>query len=828
VLVIYVTDTTAQRELSGAAEAKLALDRLNVTGSVLMIAAHPDDENTAVLAYFARGRKVRTGYLSLTRGEGGQNLIGPEQGDALGVVRTQELLAARRIDGAEQFFSRAIDFGFSKTAQETFEKWGGHDKILSDVVWVIRRFRPDVIVLRFSGTPRDGHGQHQVSAILGKEAFSAAADPKRFTEQLRWAEPWQAKRIMWNTFAFNRQQELESEKLPDKIVVDPGDYDPVLGHSYAEIAGMSRSLHRSQGQGTPERRGAAKNYLVTVAGDAAKQDTFDGIDITWNRVPGGAPVGEVLQQADRSFDPAHPAKIVPLLLKAQKMMAALHHPVVDLKRHELSDAIALCSGLWLDVTADKYAVTPGGVLKLSATAINRDRLPVEVQSVEVEGMSQASLKDAAVLSYNEPKVFALSVNVPEDQPLSQPYWLREPKQGETYAVANQLDIGLAENPPVLRAHFHLRIESEDVEVIRPVHYRYIERSQGEVTRAIVVEPPVALQLSEGALLFPNQSAKSVRVQVKANVPGASGKIEIQTPAGWSVTPAAQDFQLANTAQEAPLSFEITPPSKDAQGTLKASAKVGDRPVAVGMDVISYPHIPPQILFPRANAGLVRTDVRLLAKNIGYVMGAGDDVPEALRGIGANVAMLNADDLKSGDLSHFDAIVTGVCAYSARPDLLDNHQRLLEYVKAGGTLVVQYQGLRPSSPCGGDPDILWHRIGPYPIKLGRDRVTEENAQIELQNPGCPLLHQPNEITSRDFEGWVQERGLYFASEWDPHYQPLFSTHDTGEKPLSGGTLYTRYGKGAYVFTAFSWFRELPAGVPGAFRIFANFLSAGKAQ
>jgi hypothetical protein len=320
----------------------------------------------------------------------------------------------------------------------------------------------------------------------------------------------------------------------------------------------------------------------------------------------------------------------------------------------------------------------------------------------------------------------------------------------------------------------------------------------------------------------------VKLQVKANVPGASGKIEIQAPAGWSVTPASQDFQLANTAQEAPLSFEITPPSKDAQGTLQASAKVGDRTVAVGMDVISYPHIPPQILFPRANADLVRTDVRLLAKNIGYVMGAGDDVPEALRGIGANVAMLNADDLKSGDLSGFDAIVTGVCAYSSRPDLLDNQQRLLEYVKAGGTLVVQYQGLRPSSPCGGDPDVLWQRIGPYPIKLGRDRVTEENAQIELQNPGCPLLHQPNEITSRDFEGWVQERGLYFASEWDPHYQPLFSTHDANEKPLQGGTLYTRYGKGAYVFTAFSWFRELPAGVPGAFRIFANFLSAGKAQ
>jgi hypothetical protein len=604
----------------------------------------------------------------------------------------------------------------------------------------------------------------------------------------------------------------------------------VLGHSYAEIAGMSRSLHRSQGQGTPERRGTAKNFLVTVEGEPATQDTFDGVDITWNRVPGGAPVGEILQEADRSFDPAHPAKIVPLLLKAQKLMAELHHPVVDLKRRELSDAIALCSGLWLDATVDKYAVIAGDALKLNATAINRDRLPIEVQSVEVEGMSQkvSTKTGPTALPYNEPKTLPLSVNVPKDQPLSQPYWLREPKQGEMYTVTNQLEIGLPENPPVLRAHFHVRIESEDVEVVRPVQYRYIERSQGEVTRAIVVEPPVALQLSQGAVLFPDQSAKSVKLQVKANVPGASGKIEIQAPAGWSATPASEDFQLANTAQEAPLYFQLTPPSKDAKGTLQASAKLGDRTAAVGMETINYPHIPPQVLFPRANADLVRTDVRLLAKNIGYVMGAGDEVPEALRGIGANVVRLSGDDLKAGDLSRFDAIVTGVCAYSARPDLLDNQQRLLDYVKAGGTLVVQYVGLRPSSPCGGDADILAQRIGPYPIKLGRERVTEENAQVELVNPGSPVLHQPNEITSRDFDGWVQERGLYFASEWDPHYQPLFSMHDTGEKALLGGALYTRYGKGVYIFTALSFFRELPAGVPGAFRIFANFLSAGKVQ
>jgi len=814
------------------AAAKLALHRLNVTGSVLMIAAHPDDENTALLAYLARGRKVRTGYLSLTRGEGGQNLIGPEQGDALGVIRTQELLAARRIDGAEQFFTRAIDFGFTKTSQETFEKWG-HEKILSDVVWVIRRFRPDVIVLRFTGTPRDGHGQHQVSGILGKEAFSAAADPKRFPEQLHWVEPWQAKRVMFNTFAFTRQQELEAEKLPNQIAVDPGDYDPVLGHSYAEIAGMSRSMHRSQGMGASERRGSAKNFLVMVAGDPAVHDLFDGIDLSWNRVPGGAPVGQILAEAARTFDAEHPAKTVPLLLQAKKLMAELHHPVVELKQNELNEAIALCSGLWLDAAADKFAVTPGGSLKISATAINRERLPVEVDSVT---LTEPRPEGSAALPFNEPKVFTLTATIPPDQPFSQPYWLREPKQGETYGVSNQLDIGLAENPPLFRAHFHMRIDSSGVEIIRPVVYRYIERAQGELTRPVIVEPAVALQLAGEALLFPNPSPKNLELQVQANVADAAGSVRIQTPAGWSVTPASQDFRLAGAGQESVLSFQLTPPTgnperqrgdqTEEKGVLEASAQVNGRPVAVGMQTISYSHIPPQVLFPPAKIGLVRSDVRSLAKTIGYVMGAGDEVPESLRQLGAEVVLLTADDLARGDLSRFDAIVTGVRAYNTRPDLRANQERLLEYVKNGGSMVVQYNTLEGGFG-GGDPSTLAH-IGPYPITIGRERVTVEEAPVEPLSPDSPLLHKPNEISAQDFHGWIQERGLYFASQWDSHYQPLFETHDPGEKPLRGGTLYTRYGKGAYVFTAFSWFRELPAGVPGAYRIFANFLSAGKVE
>ena len=824
--VIYITIVSGQRELSGAAKAKLALDRLNVVGSVLMIAAHPDDENTALLAYFARGRKVRTGYLSLTRGEGGQNLIGPEQGDALGVIRTQELLAARRIDGAEQFFTRAIDFGFTKTADETFQKWG-HDKILSDVVWVVRRFQPDVIVLRFTGTPRDGHGQHQVSALLGKEAFSAAADPNKFPEQLKWVKPWQAKRIMWNTFAFTRQQEEESAKIPNQVAVDLGAYDPVLGHSYAEIAGMSRSMHRSQGMGAPERRGSAKNYLALIAGDPAAHDVFDGIDITWNRIPGGGPVGEVLAEAARSFDIEHPEKSVPLLIEAKKRMANLHQPLVDLKRRDLNEAIALCSGLWLDATADKYAVVPGGSLKVSATALNREPTSVEVDSVEVEGAAKAAsdAKKGSPLAFNEPHVSTLNITIPTDERYSQPYWLREPKQGETYTVPNQLDVGLPENPPLLDAHFHLHVDSAEVDLSRPVVYRYIERSQGELTRPLIVEPEVALQLSSGARVFPNTSARSVDLQVQANVADAAGTVHIELPAEWNVEPRSREFKLAGAGQESPLTFQISPPSGASRGPLQASAKIDGRTIAVGMEVIHYPHIPIQVLFPKSQTELVRADVRLLAKNIGYVMGAGDEVPEALRQLGANVVLLTPEDLARGDLESFDAIVTGVRAYNTRPDLRANQSRLLDYVKNGGTMVVQYNVLEGGF-VGGDPSAVAN-MGPYPLKIGRDRVTVEQAPMEAL-VDSPLLHKPNEITTADYDGWVQERGLYFASEWDPHYQPLWEMHDPGEKPLKGATLSTSYGKGEYIFTALSWFRELPAGVPGAYRIFANFLSAGKAR
>ena len=822
----YVVPAWGQRQLSGTPEIELALHKLNVLGSVLMIAAHPDDENTALLAYYARGRSVRTGYLSLTRGEGGQNLIGPEQGDLLGVIRTQELLAARRIDGAEQFFTRAIDFGYSKSPDEALAKWG-REKVLSDVVWTIRKFRPDVIILRFSGTARDGHGHHQASAILGKEAFSAAADKNRFPEQLRYVQTWQAKRLMWNVFSFTPEQEKEARAMPHKVEVDTGEFNPILGKSYNEIAGISRSQHRSQGMGAPERRGSSKNFLVTVEGPPADETAFEGIDTGWQRVPGGEAVGKALAEAERAFEPEHPERIIPLLLKARPLLAAIDDPWARRKLEELDETLALCSGLWLDATADHYALVPGRPVEIQLTALNRSHSRIEAPIYSVvtpQGVVGGSVFDGPrELPYNEPAGKTLSWTVPSDCEYSQPYWLRHPHAGDTYDIPDQALIGLPDTPLLLTAEFLVNFSGTSVTLKRPVQFRYVDPTEGELTRAVVVVPAVGINLPERVAFFPDEAPKKIEIQVKGNVARAAGELRLELPDGWRAEPSSQSFQMPDADGERVLSFSITPPHAGAQAGLRAIAKVDGKEISAGMTVISYPHIPPQTLFPNADAKLVRADVKLTGRRVGYVMGAGDQLPEALRQLGCEVTLLSERDLSGGDLGVFDAIVTGVRAYNVRADLRANQERLLEYVHNGGTLIVQYN-VAEGGPFGGRKTGELARIGPYPLQIGRGRVSVEEAPVKFLEPDHPLLTAPNHISEKDFEGWIQERGLYFASEWDSHYHAILETHDPGEKPQEGGMLMAQYGRGVYIFSAFSWFRELPAGVPGAYRIFANMLSA----
>lgn len=825
VLALGQAPAFAQKNLAGTAQIKESLGRLKTAGSVLMIAAHPDDENTAVLAYFAKGRSLETGYLSLTRGEGGQNLIGPEQGYQLGVIRTQELLAARRVDGAQQFFSRAIDFGFTKTADETMAKWG-RDRILGDIVWTIRKFRPDVIILRFSGTPRDGHGQHQTSAILGREAFAAAADPKRYPEQLQKVEPWQAKRLMWNAFAFTPEQEKEAAALGGRVEIDSGAYNPVLGYSYGEIAGMSRSQHRSQAMGSPERKGSSKQFFITIAGDTAKGDPFDGIDTTWKRVAGGASVADLVEQADRAFTPEQPEKALPALLKARAVVAGLKDRWAARKLPEFDEAIAECAGISVDATAERAAATPGSKLGVTVSTINRGAASARLERIEWGGTA-ANPPEAlggGDLPYNTPVAKTATWNVAGSQAYTQPYWLLEPHTADTYAIPDPNLLGMPENPALLVARATVTVDGTRIRLDRTVVNRYVDRARGELWRPLTVVPAVSIQMPETALVFANGAGKRIEVPVRSQAGPATGTLRLTIPDGWRVDPPSAGFKLG-AGEQTVLSFQVTPPGpKDVETRIRATATVDGREIASAVNTIAYEHIPPQTLFPESGTKAVSAVVKNLAKRIGYIDGAGDEVPQSLRQIGCDITMLSPADLARTDLAQFDAIVTGVRAYNVRSDLRANRQRLLDYMQNGGTLVVQYNVLEGGFG-GGDPRLL-DNIGPYPMRFSRDRVTVEDVPVAFPNASNPVMTSPNHITSADFSGWVQERGLYFPNSWDSHYAPLFECHDPGEKPLEGGTLVTQYGKGAYVFTAYSWFRQLPAGVPGAYRIFANFLSAGK--
>uniref|UniRef100_Q025L5 LmbE family protein n=1 Tax=Solibacter usitatus (strain Ellin6076) TaxID=234267 RepID=Q025L5_SOLUE len=850
----------AQRSFSGAAEIEQSLHKLNELGTVLHIAAHPDDERTAVLAYFARGRHMRTAYLSLTRGEGGQNLIGSEQGAQLGIIRTQELLAAREIDGAEQFFTRAIDFGFTRTPEETMQKWG-HDRILGDVVWVIRRYRPDVIFLGFSGTPRDGHGQHQASAILGKEAFTAAADPTKFPEQLKYVKVWQAKRLL-QAAGFGgapggpgggrggRGGAAPAQPAPavqpdgfeatNGPQVDTGAFNPILGYSYEELAVLSRSMHHSQGTGAMRRPGAGRAGMTVIGGAPATRDLFDGIDTSWNRLPGGAPVKAIFDEVIRDYEPAHPEKAIPLLLKARPLIAAIDDPLARIKLAELDEAIALCAGLYVEAQARQPEVTPGATLNINTTVLNRSAAKVTFESARIEGIwNQDAAAKPATLGYNQSADIALSLAVPPNQPYTQPYWLVKPPTADVYRVDDQQLIGLADTPPAAQMRIHLTVDGTPIELVRPVHHRYADRAYGERVRPLEVVPTVAVNLPTPVAVFPDSAARKVQVSVQAHVANASGELRLEAPAGWKVEPRAQAFKIETSGEQQVLTFQVTPPAGETTAALHAVANAGGRDIASGTQVIAHPHFPAQTLFPPSDIKLVRANIKITAKKVGYIMGAGDEMPEALRQLGIDVTLLTQSDLEQGDLSRFDAIVAGVRAYNVRSDIRANQQRLLDYVKNGGTYVVQYQtgdSPDPAAPRGQQPPNPFNQqqtapvttnLGPYPFFVpggNKYRITVEEAPVKFPNQDSPLLQYPNHINPKDFEGWVQERGVYFAVGWDKHYETVLASEDPGEPPLEGGLIWTRYGKGVYIFTSYSWFRQLPAGVPGAYRLFANLLSA----
>ena len=789
-------------------ELKLALEKLQVLGSVLYIAAHPDDENTAFLATMVKQRHYRTGNLSITRGDGGQNLLGPEQGDELSLIRTQELLGARRIDGAEQFFTRAIDFGYSKSADETFQFWG-KEEILSDVVWVMRKFRPDVIVSRFTPT-RGGHGNHTASAILAYEGYRAAADPERFPEQLRWVRPWRAKRVVWNGFP----RPGGDSSATSSVTVDLGAYSPLLGLSMGELAGKSRTMHKSQGFGAPERRGTSPNIFVHVDGDTARRDLFDGVETSWRRISGGERIEQVIGRALSLFDPEKPAGVLPLLLEARREMQRLEpDPWLDLKRGEIEGVIVACSGIWVDAVAGSPGAIPGSSVNVTVTALNRSSVPSEVRTVGLTYCPEDTTV-TQLLKENVPFDVRLSVRIPLDAPFSQPYWLENPPLRGRYSVDDQQLIGTPENTPAMSARATLLIGGEVLVCQIPVRYRWVDPTQGERYRAFTIVPPVSVSLSNKVIISSNGGPKELGVIVSNTVPSLSGGLTLKLPPGWSSTPARALFEFDSTLTEKTIRFHLTSGKGASGGPITASAEIGRKTYENTISTVAYPHFSPQSYLKRSRADLIVLDVQTAGSRIGYIMGAGDEVPAALSQLGYSVESIGDEDLETGDLSRFDAIVSGVRAYNTRPKLRSANNRLLDYVRQGGRYIVQYNTAQRTGGLS---------FGPFPFRITQDRVSVEEAPVTFVSPNHPLLTKPCKITGKDFEGWVQERGLYFAGDWGVEYDAPLECHDPGEDPRKGGLLFGRFGKGYFIYTGFAFFRQLPVGVPGAYRLFVNLLS-----
>jgi LmbE family N-acetylglucosaminyl deacetylase len=846
-----------------AAQLQLALARLGVVGSVLYVAAHPDDENTSLLAYLASGALVRTGYLSITRGDGGQNLIGPEQGPELGLIRTQELLAARRTDGAEQFFTRARDFGFSKSPDETLRIWG-HEPVLADIVTIIRRFRPDVIITRFSPEPADTHGHHTASAMLAAEAFRAAADPHFHAEELTaQTTPWQAGRLLWNHGTFGAKP---GEGVAGLATLDVGGFNPLLGASYGEVAAQSRSMHKSQGFGVAPSRGPIVEYFktlavapvgtgagaVAVAAPGARDAGLTGLDFSLGRWPGTAGLRAAIERAQKQFDPTHPAASIAALWQVDAALGS----VPDLawrarKKGEVEALIVGAAGLFVDAVAADFRVAPGAAIEVTATAIARAHAPVTLREIRFPaGADAAAAAPGVVVAVGRslaapagdvavPVEIKQTLRVPRDTPLSTPYWLAQPPTPGLFVVPNRAQIGAPEDQPRFHADFVFDVDGHPLLITRAIAYKWTDPVAGERYRPLEITPLVSVRPDTRVLMFPAHAhdARTLTVRLVAGAPSVSGTLRLVAPEGWLVAPPSAPFAIPAKGQEIELGFQVRAGSaRQGAATLRAvidtngdtssapPASGAAAPTARGVVHVEHAHIPIQTWLAVAEVRLVPLALETAGRHVGYFPGPGDEVPASLRRVGYEVTLLDEGALREGEgasaLSRFDVVVTGVRAFNTSDRLRAAHEVLMKYVDAGGTLVVQYNTNNRLSPLSAP-------IGPFPFEIGRDRVTDETAAVTFAVPTHPILTTPNAIRVQDFQGWIQERGLYFAETWDARYQAPLAMNDPGEKPLAGSVLWARHGKGTFVYTGLAFFRQLPAGVPGAFRLFANLMAAGKA-
>lgn len=797
------------------------LEKLNFLGSALYIAAHPDDENTRLISYFSNELNARTAYLSLTRGDGGQNLVGPELREQLGVIRTQELLAARRTDGGQQFFTRANDFGYSKHPDETLEIWNKED-VLGDVVRTIRKFKPDVIVNRFNHrTPGSTHGHHTSSAILSIEAFDQVGDPTKYPELATKYGTWQPKRLFFNTswWFYGSKENFDKADKSNLVEVETGSYYPELGLSNGEIAALSRSMHKSQGFGSSGSRGTETEYLELLKGALPKKGAslFDGIDTRWSRLEGGEPIGAILYSVEQNFNFKDPSTHLPDLMKAYQLLEKL--PMShwkEIKLQEMQQLIGDCAGLFLEAAANEASVTPKGEVMVTVEAINRSNRDIQLNSVTSPVIQFPVALMATPLKNNVPFSLQSVEYTFNETNYSTPYWLKEEGTLGMYKVTDEDLIGLPERTHTFPIYFHLTIEGVPIKMERSIIYKYNDPVKGEVYQPFEVLPVATSSIAEKVIIFSNAEPKQIPIIVRAGKNKVSGSVRLQYPKGWTVTPEEQSFNLESKGTSKTILFTVTPPKDQSEGYLKPLIHVGDQFIDKELVTLDYDHIPLQQLLLPSQSKIVRIPIQKKGELIGYINGAGDAIPESLKQIGYVVTELSVSELELERLNAFDAIVMGIRAYNTQDELQFKQPILDEYVKQGGTLIVQYNTSR---------GLVTDQLAPYPLTLSRDRVTDEYAKVHLLAPNHEVLNVPNKISLSDFDGWVQERGLYFPGEWDAAFVPILGMNDPGAPETKGSLLVASYGQGHYVYTGISFFRELPAGVAGAYRLFANLLSLG---
>lgn len=813
-LVTMMGASFAQKPSSFSSSAILQeLKKLQVFGNVLYIAAHPDDENTRLLGYLANERKFRTGYLSLTRGDGGQNLIGDEQGIELGLIRTQELLAARRVDGAEQFFSTAFDFGYSKSPIETFEKWN-KQKVLGDVVWVIRQFQPDVIITRFPTTGEGGHGHHTASAMLAEIAFDAAADPNQFPEQLQQGVTvWRAKRLMWNSFNFGGN----NTQRDDQLKINVGIYNPILGKSYGEMAAESRSQHKSQGFGVPAQRGQSFEFFETVKGDKPVSDFMEGVETSVAAVLKNKAQADVYNKQVKSIIDNYDASQPQLSLPALETLYEDYKYLLPGRLTQIKELMAMCAGLYMEATVANQLNVVGDSIRYAVVFNNRNGVSVQKATVDIFGTTQTFDNT----SQDVTSIKTANAFIPKQTPATQPYWLEYPMNEGSFDVRNQQQIGMPENKAP-EALFMVTINNKMYSFSRPVQYKYTDPVKGELYQPMQLVNPAFVNVSPSLIIVANGKSKQKKLLNISTQFNQTLKEPIQLQTQYNgrfqtVYAGNAEFlkgTLRNDVVE--LSSDSFPNNSTTfmGGVLKASSFY--EPQMISLSKTSYDHIPDIYYNYYDRTRVVKMDLNISGSRVGYIVGAGDKVPEALTQMGYEVVMLTEKDITAKNLQSLDAVVAGVRAYNTNVWLSNAYNVMMEYVKNGGVLLVQYNTNNSIGPVKAS-------ISPYPFTITRNRITDEKAEVDFLIPNHPVLNYPNKITAKDFEGWIQERSIYHAENADPAYEKILSMKDPGEGEQSGSLIVAKYGKGRFVYTGLVFFRQLPAGVPGSYRLLANLIA-----